>query len=371
MSPSDRTKRLPLPSAAEFRQADAHLRVIERLLGGGESADREAASRGDLEEALGRERSLLRTIIDSLPAMIYAKDEQSRFIACNDFVARYMGTTPAEAIGKTDFDFFPREMAERFFADEQSLIRSGEALIEREELVLDRSTGVVRYFSTTKVPFRDDTGKLIGIVGIGRDITDRKQADERIRYLATHDCLTDLPNRAAFSGGLGAAIIEASAQGARLGILFVDLDHFKLTNDSLGHEAGDELLRQTAARLRGCVRAGDVVARLGGDEFVVLYKDPSDLNDIDALASRVLRAVSRPVVLLGERRRVSASVGVAVFPHHGDTERALMKSADVAMYAAKQAGRSAYRLYSNALLAASADRMPEALPRFESPDPIF
>ncbi|MGH8295861.1 MAG: diguanylate cyclase domain-containing protein [Steroidobacteraceae bacterium] len=339
-------KRAASTSSAGTQEPDRDASAIDRLLHRGEGAARDATVRLDLEEALRRERSLLRAIIDSLPAMIYAKDTESRFIACNPLVAQCMGTTPAEAIGKTDFDFYPREMAEGFFADDQELIRSGQAIIEREELVLDQVTGAVRHFATTKVPFRDEAGNIIGIVGIGRDITERKQADERIRYLATHDSLTGLPNRGAFSEALSAAIAEARAQGGRLVILFVDLDHFKLVNDSLGHEAGDELLRQTAARLLASVRDGDFVARLGGDEFVVLCKEPAELDDVEGLASHVLRAAVRPIILLEEERHVSASVGVAVYPDDGEVERTLMKSADTAMYMAKEAGRSAYRLFS-------------------------
>ena len=301
----------------------------------------------DLEEALRRERSLLRTVIDSIPALIYAKDLQSRFIACNVLAARGMGTTPDQAIGRTDFDFFPREMAEGFFRDEQAVIHSGIPLIEREEPVLDRATGNMRYFSTTKVPYRDRQGNVIGIVGIGRDITDRKMADERIRHLATHDCLTDLPNRSLFSEALNAALAAARVRSEGFAILFVDLDHFKGINDSCGHEAGDTLLKETAARLRTVVRPEDMVARLGGDEFVLLCKDPADLEDLEGLAERILQAATRPVVLLGQERSVSASIGIAVYPDNGDSERALMKSADTAMYAAKQDGKNNYRFYCN------------------------
>lgn len=337
-------------------QGDPESRAVDQLLGTEEGVTDEAIERRELEQALDRERSLLRGIIDSLPAPIYAKDTQSRFIACNTVVAQYMGTTPAEAIGKTDFDFYPREMAEGFFTDEQTLMRSGEALIEREEVVLNRSTGEVRHFATTKVPFRDKSGNIIGVIGIGRDVTERKRADERIRHLATHDSLTDLPNRSTFSEILAKTIDDARSRAGRFAILFVDLDHFKLINDSLGHEAGDELLRKTAEHLRAGVRAEDLVARLGGDEFVVLCRDAGDLDDIDALAARVLQAATRPIVLLGQERRVSASVGVSVYPADGDTERALMKCADIAMYTAKQEGRSTYRLFSRRLRAESLDR---------------
>lgn len=330
--------------------------IADRLLSADGSGTPAAKSRLDLEEALRRERSLLRTIIESLPAHIYAKDRESRFIACNAMVAQCMGTTPLEAIGKTDFDFYPREMAAGFFADEQALIRSGEALIERDELVLDQTTGIMRHFATSKVPLRDDAGNIIGIIGIGHDITERKRAEERIRYLATHDSLTELPNRATFSEAMTAAIAEARSRGGRFAILFVDLDHFKFVNDSLGHEAGDALLKQTAARLRASVRADDLVARLGGDEFVLLCRDPADLDDIESLASRVLQAAIRPVALLGQERRVSASIGVAVYPDDGDTERTLMTSADTAMYTAKQEGKNTYRLFSRRLSAQSLER---------------
>lgn len=309
-----------------------------------------------LEEALERERGLLRTMIDSLPAKIYAKDAQSRFIACNWPVAREMGTTPAEIIGKTDFDYFPREMAEGFFADEQAVILSGQPLIDREEWVLDQITGQLREISTTKVPFRDRSGRVIGIVGIGRDITERKRYEERIRHLATHDPLTDLPNRSLFSEHLNTAVREAAAEGTRFAILFVDLDRFKFINDSLGHEAGDALLKQIAARLREAVHPADIVARLGGDEFVLLCREPAELADIDALASKILHAVIRPVVLLDQECRISASVGVVMCPDDGQSERALMKSADTAMYTAKQDGKNNYRRFAKGMNAESLER---------------
>jgi diguanylate cyclase (GGDEF)-like protein/PAS domain S-box-containing protein len=310
----------------------------------------------DLEEALRRERSLLRTIIDSIPALIYAKDIESRFIACNLLAARGMGTTPAEAIGKTDFDFFPQEMATGFFLDEQRVIQSGQPLIEREESVLDRASGQTRFYATTKVPYRDQAGNIIGILGIGHDITDRKLADQRIRHLASHDCLTDLPNRSSFSEALSEAIAAAGAANSRFAILFVDLDHFKFINDSFGHEAGDMLLREIAARLRAEVRQNDVVARLGGDEFVLLCNDQYDMANLENLAARILRAAIRPVTLLGQERRVGASIGIAVYPDDGETERALMKSADTAMYTAKLEGKNNYRLFSNRLKAESLER---------------
>jgi diguanylate cyclase (GGDEF)-like protein/PAS domain S-box-containing protein len=322
----------------------------------GSEQERERTERKELESALERERGLLRTMIDLIPAKIYAKDAQGRFLACNKLVAREMGTTPEAVIGKTDFDFFPAAMAEGFFADERAIIKSGQPLIDREELVLDRPSGSVRSISTSKLPVRDSAGHLVGIVGIGRDITESKLAEARIRHLATHDSLTNLPNRAMFAEQLDASIRDAAGNNNRFAVLFIDLDHFKAINDTLGHDAGDALLKQTAARLRESVRPGEIVARLGGDEFVVLCRDAVDLADIDALASRILQSVIRPVRLLDQECRISASIGVAIFPGDGDTERTLMKSADSAMYTAKQDGKNNYR-FASRLRAESLERL--------------
>jgi diguanylate cyclase (GGDEF)-like protein/PAS domain S-box-containing protein len=322
---------------------------------GGSESDAQVAQRRELEAALERERILLREMIDLIPAQLYAKDAQSRFIACNVAVARGMGTTTAELIGKTDFEFFPAEMARGFYDDEQAIIRTGEPLLDIEELALERLSGTMRYISTSKVPLHDSAGNVIGIAGINFDITERRRADERIRYLATHDSLTELPNRAFFSERLN-ALIGAANKNTRLAVLFVDLDHFKLINDSLGHEAGDALLKQTAARLLDCVRPGDVVARLGGDEFVVLCMDATELEDIDAVASKMVHALTRPAQLLDQECRVSASIGIAIYPTDGESERALMKSADTAMYTAKQDGKNNYRFFSGRLRSASLER---------------
>jgi two-component system NtrC family sensor kinase len=139
-----------------------------------------SAERRSLAEALAHERNVLRTMIDLIPAFIYAKDAQSRFTACNKLVANRMGVEPADLIGKTDFDFFPKEMAEKFFADEQALIRSGEPLVNLEEVAYDKTSAMNRVILTSKIPLRDANGNLTGIVGTGFDITDRKAAEERL-----------------------------------------------------------------------------------------------------------------------------------------------------------------------------------------------
>jgi len=318
-------------------------------------SDASLSRRLDLEAALERERLLLRTMIDLMPAQLYAKDASSRFIAGNLAVARGMGTTTTELLGKTDFDYFPLAIAQSFFDDEQAIIRTGQPLIDRQEVTLDQQSGSLRQLSTSKVALRDAAGNIIGIVGISRDVTESRRADERIQHLATHDSLTGLPNRATFSDSLN-ALISRSDKDTRFAVLFIDLDHFKLINDTLGHEVGDALLQLTAARLNDSVRPGDVVARLGGDEFVVLCQDAAELEEIDAVASKIVDALTRPAPLLEQQARVSASVGIAIFPTDGESERELMKSADTAMYTAKQDGKNNYRFFSGRLHSASLER---------------
>jgi two-component system, NtrC family, sensor kinase len=156
-----------------------------------ETDRRQAATleRQNLAEALAHERNVLRTMIDLIPAFIYAKDAHSRFTACNDLVARRMGTTPDELIGKTDFDFFPQEMAEKFFSDEQALIQSGKPLLDCEEIAYDKTRGMDRVILTSKMPLRDAQGNLTGIVGTGFDITDRKAAEERLASMDRHESI--------------------------------------------------------------------------------------------------------------------------------------------------------------------------------------
>jgi len=206
--------------------------------------------------------------------------------------------------------------------------------------------GSLRWTNASGEPFADADGRFAGYRGVSRDITDKRRAEESIRHLATHDTLTGLPNRALFTEALGQALREARHQGRRLALMFVDLDHFKIINDTLGHDAGDLLLAQMAQGLRDSLRAEDLVARLGGDEFVALVRYPAGADEVAVVARKLLAAASRPFVLQGQECRVSASVGICLYPDNADDEASLMKGADIAMYEAKRGGRNAYRFFS-------------------------
>ena len=175
---------------------------------------------------------------------------------------------------------------------------------------------------------------------------DRTRSEERIQYLATHDALTGLPNRLMFTELLSAALQSARRYGRRFAVLFVDLDRFKIINDTLGHEAGDSLLREITARFKEALRSSDVVARLGGDEFVVLVQEVDDNTEIATVGRKLLSEAIRPVTLSGQECRVTASIGIAVYPGDGEDEQALMKNADIAMYLAKEEGKNNFQFFS-------------------------
>jgi diguanylate cyclase (GGDEF)-like protein len=179
----------------------------------------------------------------------------------------------------------------------------------------------------------------------------------RVEYLAYHDGLTGLPNRSMFSKLLGHSISEAHRYKRRLAVAFLDLDRFKQINDTLGHEAGDQLLQQVATRLKGCVRDSDMVARLGGDEFVVLLPELADEKYASIVAQKILVAAARPFTLMGQEFRVTASIGISTYPHDGLDEQTLTKNADIAMYQAKAEGKNNFQFYSDKLNANSLERL--------------
>jgi diguanylate cyclase (GGDEF)-like protein len=180
---------------------------------------------------------------------------------------------------------------------------------------------------------------------------------QRVEYLAYHDGLTELPNRSLFSKLLGQSINEAHRYGRQLAVAFLDLDRFKQINDTLGHEAGDQLLREVASRLKECVRESDAVARLGGDEFVVLLPELGDGKYAATVAQKVLAVIARPFNLIGHEFRVTASIGISIYPQDGLDEQTLTKNADIAMYQAKEEGKNNFQFYSEKLNANSLERL--------------
>ena len=192
---------------------------------------------------------------------------------------------------------------------------------------------------------RDAQGTPLRMIGTMSDVSERREAEERIRYLAQHDPLTRLPNRALFSDRLQTALTRARRTGEHVALMFVDLDRFKPINDNFGHDIGDLLLKEVADRMRRCIRDSDTVARIGGDEFVVLLPATGSVADALVVAEKIRAALAQDFHLDGCRTSISSSIGVALFPEDGQDALALSKNADDAMYRAKQKGRNRVQFY--------------------------
>jgi diguanylate cyclase (GGDEF)-like protein len=193
-------------------------------------------------------------------------------------------------------------------------------------------------------PYQLD-GRHAGAVYHFRDVTDRERSTRLIRHQALHDSLSGLPNRLQFSQALAQAVDQARAAQTHLAVLFVDLDHFKRVNDVLGHDCGDELLRQAARRLAHCLRQGDLIARWGGDEFTVLAPQVASPDEASALAGRIVQSLEQPFRVGEQVLRISASVGLARYPADGDDGQTLLRRADVALYRAKDGGRNGFACF--------------------------
>ena len=283
-------------------------------------------------------------------------DDKGRFIYANPQLCEMLGYTEEQLLALTVKQIsHPGDVS---LTDELRLkLRAGEIKSFKIEKRYLRKDGSAVWVGLTIASKRDRTGKPLYDISIVEDISARKRAEERIQYLATHDGLTGLPNRAMFGQLLNLAIETARRYDRKLAVLFIDLDRFKVINDTLGHEAGDVLLREMGARLKECLRASDVVARLGGDEFVVLIQEVADVAQVSTVARNILSTVMKPVMILGQECRVTASIGICMHPEEGQDDQAVMKNADMAMYLAKEEGKNNYQFFSSRMRSHSIERL--------------
>ncbi|MDD5240147.1 MAG: EAL domain-containing protein [Sulfuricella sp.] len=204
---------------------------------------------------------------------------------------------------------------------------------------------------------RDKEGEITNYVAIFSDITERKASEEHVHHLAHHDALTNLPNRMLLLERLGHALVHAHRKGSLVVVMFLDLDRFKIINDTLGHAVGDQLLKTIAGRLSECVREDDTVARLGGDEFVIILEHVASIQNVTGVAQKLVHALERPVVLDHQEMFVTTSIGISVYPYDGDSADILIKHADTAMYRAKERGRNNYQFFTADMNARAFERL--------------
>lgn len=220
-----------------------------------------------------------------------------------------------------------------------------------------RPDGSVRWVHDRAFPIRNARGEVYRIAGIAEDITESKLSREQLAHLAHFDSLTGLPNRVLFNDRLQQAVAHARRNGWILGVLFLDLDRFKLVNDTLGHATGDQLLQQVAARLSACLRPSDTVARLSGDEFAVILSELSKPQNAGHVSQKILAALAKPFDLGGNEVFVTASIGITVYPNDSERIETLIRDADAAMYGAKSAGRNNFQYYTGAMNARAAEKL--------------
>jgi diguanylate cyclase (GGDEF)-like protein/PAS domain S-box-containing protein len=505
----------PEPSTWNSQLRDGRtIRVCHQPMpDGGYVATHEDITELEASRMVAKERESLQALIDKVPDKLWVKDADGRFKIANSATASEYGFRgPSALIGKTDFDLYAHELAQEFFEIEQKIIRSGHAVADMDECIVDAS-GETRWLSTTKVPLLGDRNEAAGLLGISRDITERRQAEvlrtgqseilemiamsapldgvldrlmrlvesqltgifasvlllddggahlrhgaapslaeayiraidgvgigpkvgscgtaahrresvvvadiatdplwedfcglaaehglrscwstpifshqglvlgtfamysgtvrtptanesglievatriagiaierkraeDRIHFLANHDTLTGLPNRTLLKDRLAQAVLYAERYDRWATVVFIDLDNFKIVNDSLGHNAGDELLKIVAERMVRCVKATDTVVRLGGDEFVIiLFDQPKSVDLVSAALQKIRNAIAEPVCIDGRSLQVTGSIGIANYPKDGEDADTLLAHADAAMYRAKEIGRDNFQFYT-------------------------
>ena len=291
-----------------------------------------------------KELQLAALVLQNMSELVLVTDTRLRIISSNPAFQAAMAVHPGDVIGKELTQLFDTAHDERFATNLKAALDDtgnwhGEIQLAspiREHLLVWAELSAVK----------DASNRTTHIVAVLTDITDKKKAEEELRYLANYDPLTKLPNRALFYDRLGHAILQAERQGSRIALLFIDLDNFKNINDSLGHDIGDDLLKAVAGVLKTCVRRDDTVCRLGGDEFTVILENVTSKAIVCRVAEKIIEAFSEPLLMGSRNISITPSIGISLFPDDASDAATLVKYADTAMYYAKSSGKNTYQFYA-------------------------
>ncbi|MFW6093080.1 MAG: putative bifunctional diguanylate cyclase/phosphodiesterase [Pseudomonadota bacterium] len=317
------------------------------------------AENARMETQLAESEALHRFIVNSSPDLVYMLDRQGCFTFLNDRVETLLGYRKEELLGRHYSEIIDPDHLEyaRGVFDER---RTGSRAASHVEIRLKsrlkpsgprlfHNQGVWTELTAMGV-YRDPRERtragFVGTYGTARDISERKEAEQVINFQAYHDLLTHLPNRALLRDRLTLAIAHARRNRRKLGVMFLDLDRFKVVNDTLGHSMGDRLLKAVANRLQSCLRSGDTLARFGGDEFMLLLPEVRTRDDVVVIAEKILERLSAPFNIDGHDLFVGASIGIAMYPEAGDAEETLIQNADIAMYHVKGRRKNGYQFFA-------------------------
>jgi len=334
MKDEEKTKKQLTSELAELRRTIAELKKLQIEHNGMEEALRE------------RERFFFGTLNDKI-TFAAVLDFSGKVIFVNNIALSVSGVKQEDVIGKMFYDtcwWEYSEKARQTIKEDIETCASGKILIR--EIEAQMTGRRLMWIEFSMYPVYDKDRRIKYLVHEGRDITKRKQAEQRLAYTATHDLLTDLPNRLLFNDRLTLALAYAKRNRKKLAVMLLDLDLFKEVNDTLGHSVGDKLLRVVSDRLRGLLRKSDTVARMGGDEFLILLPEITEVEDTGKIAQNILNSIQEPFLVDDHELHITTSIGFAIYPNDGKDGDTLIKNADVAMYCSKERGRANYRRYT-------------------------
>lgn len=347
--------------AVEFVRKPHGLDEIEHKVENALHRRRLERSNALMTARLEQSERLHRFLVENSPDLIYTLDHEGRFIFINGRVESLLGYTREELIGSyytvivheedlqhAVYAFIERRNDDRATSNIEVRLKCKDNSFRhfgsRHIVAMLSATGIYDNGSEGQ---EEQTRRFIGTYGVATDITERKAAEETISFQALHDHLTHLPNRRLYKDRLELSMTQSKRTGRPVGAMFIDLDRFKLVNDTHGHAEGDKLLMDVAQRLVSCVRAGDTLARQGGDEFTILLPDLAHADDAAIIAEKILEELKSPFTVCGQDFRATASIGISIFPRDGETADLLLKNADIAMYKVKASGKNGYMFYSN------------------------
>jgi diguanylate cyclase (GGDEF)-like protein/PAS domain S-box-containing protein len=324
-----------------------------------------------LKQQVEHSEEWYRLLVNISPDVIYTLDAVGCFTFFNDSVERTLGYRPEELIGQDYLVIVPpgetdnarHRLNERRTGDratrnyELRLRRKDDLLTELAPASSDNHVTVELSAMGMYRTLQDGSQEFLGTYGVARDVSERKQAEATITFQAYHDQLTGLPNRSLFHDRLGQAMVQAKRQSQNMAVMFLDLDRFKVVNDTLGHPVGDTLLQAVSQRLKACLREGDTLSRIGGDEFMLLLPLIHSRDNVIFIAEKVLAALKAPFNIEGNEIFIGVSVGIALYPEDGDNRETLIKHADIAMYHAKDHGRNNFKFFTSELNKALSGRL--------------
>ena len=301
-----------------------------------------------LKKQLLTQKNFLKAIVNVIPDLLWIKDTEGKYLACNAKFERLFGAKESEIIGKDDFDFVDQESA-NFFRnkDRKALEEKGSHIYE--EVLTFTDSGYKGLFETIKTPMKDREGNVIGVLGIARDISERKAREEQLCINANYDMLTGLENRTLFMDRLSHLMTRRKTNNQYSAVLFIDLDHFKEINDTFSHSTGDKILKLISKRLQSAIRKEDTLSRHGGDEFTILLEKINTPLDAAKIAQHILDTFKTPFTIEDHQFYITTSIGIAIAPNDSSDPETLIRFADIAMYKSKYNGKNSYVFYTQEL----------------------